>query len=150
MCTLHAPCDVKVFRTLHSRPATRFARKPRRKNVLQLFVFARDQNFLLNGWEHFSAGLLPGKFPGRRGSSEFRHGPASTPRHCESSVSPLPLSRVRPHPATVSIPFCFARISFVFGMAVVGLGRVSSKGGNWRNSSTNSKCKVMSRTLYYF
>ncbi len=31
----------------------------------------------------------------------------------------------------------------------MGFGRFSSKGGNWRNSSANSKCKVMSRTLYY-
>ena len=95
MCTLHALRDVKVFRTLHKRPATRFARKPRRKNVLQLFVFARDQNFLLNGWEHFSAGLYPQCF-GQAGLKRIpsRRSVHSTPTECVGV--PFPLRRLRP------------------------------------------------------
>jgi hypothetical protein len=41
MCTLHARGDVKVFRTLDERPATRFARNTKKKKCsLLLCIFA--------------------------------------------------------------------------------------------------------------
>ena len=108
MCTLHAGGGVKVFRTLHERPATRFARKPRRKNVLQLFVLRAPMNFLLNGWEHFSAGLLPSMLLAGGAQREFRHDPASATPDCRErqsvSASAVPFRpRFSPHPC---IPVC--------------------------------------------
>jgi len=76
MCTLHAPCDVKVFRTLDERPATAslHSATPKRKNVSCFFVFSRGGIFLkMERTFFFLVFCLPSIQAVWRGESEFRH-----------------------------------------------------------------------------
>ena len=127
MCTLHAPCDMKFFRTLHSRPATRFARKPRRKNVLQLFGLARTHEFSFELMETFFCGALCPEVSGQAGlNREFRHARASTPAKLTEHLQVLVSSRLRSRSVvsalipSLSILVLFAR-EFLFWNGRLGL-----------------------------
>ncbi len=69
--TLHAPRDVKVLRTLDTTPRHSLRSQAPQKKCSPAFCLARTLNFLLNGWEHFSAGLSALNASGRRGSKRI-------------------------------------------------------------------------------
>ena len=67
---------------------------------------------------------------------EFRHSPASAPRHCGGSVSPLLLFCVRPHPHRFPFSFCFAR-DFFFRNGRLGFGLLHYTITLWYSISRN-------------
>ena len=145
--------SLTLYRCVRSTSAPPLASlaSPAEKMFSSFLVWRAPMNFLLNGWEHFSAGLSALNASGRRGSSEFRHGPASTTAKLAEHRQVLVSSRFRSR-CSVSALAPSAHAGFVLrgvDFRIFRYGRRSSGGFPLRRKLTEFNAVMLRLVTFH-